>query len=83
MARKKKAKAGAKRKRKSFLDQMKKYLGKRGWKALLPEARKSLRDLAKLQDSVAKHFPRAAQREEYVNWNAEIEYDRMDGGRSQ
>jgi len=64
--------------RKTYLQLMKGYLGKRGWKKLTVQQRKELRQLAKLQQDLAKHF-RKLPKEEYVNINAQIEYDRYEG----
>jgi hypothetical protein len=61
------------KKQKTFLQLTKGFLGKRGWKKLTPEARKDIRDLARLQQRLSKHFRHLPQ-EEYVNMNAEIEY---------
>jgi hypothetical protein len=57
------------------------YLGKRGWKKLTVLQRKEIRDLARLQQRLGKHYPKRYQPEEYVNWNAEIEYERSMGRR--
>ena len=43
------------------------------WKKIPREERKQLTDLIRLQRSLRKYF-KNTQPEEYVNWNAEIEY---------
>lgn len=68
-----------KRKSKTYLQMMKGFMGKRGWKKLTVLQRKEIRDLARLQQSLGKHF-KTNNNEEYVNWNAEIEYERYHGG---
>ena len=68
------------KKQKTYLQTMIGFMGKRGWKKLTVLQRKEIRDLARLQQSLGKHY-RTNANEAYVNWNAEIEYDRMNGGR--
>lgn len=67
-----------KRKQKTYLQLVKGFLGKRGWKKLTPENRKQLKDLARLQQRLSKYFSKLPK-EEYVNMNAEIEYERYEG----
>jgi len=63
-----------KNKAKTYLQQMKSFYTKKQWLAISAEDRKALRDLARLQQRLSKHYPKNYQPEEYVNWNAEIEY---------
>lgn len=55
-----------------------KWIGKRAWNKISKENKKSLTDLIKLQNRLRKHF-KNHKPEPYVNMNAEIEYDRMNG----
>lgn len=55
-----------------------KWITLAGWKKISKEDRKSITDLVKLQKSLRKHFKNRPS-EEYVNMNAEIEYERMNG----
>ena len=70
-----------KRKHKTYLQMMKGYMGKRGWKKLTVLQRKEIRDLARLRQHISKYYPKRYQPEEYVNWNSEIEYERSMGRR--
>lgn len=63
-----------KKKQKTYLQLMKGFLGKRGWKKLTPQARKEIRDLARLQQEMSKYVGKFTSNEEYHNMNAEIEY---------
>lgn len=51
-----------------------KWIGLKAWKCIPKADRKLLTDLIKLQKSLP-NLPK----EEYHNWNAEIEYDRHEG----
>lgn len=49
-----------------------------GWKKIPAKDRKMLTDLTRLQRRLAKHY-KTQQPEEYINMNAEIEYERHMG----
>jgi len=55
-----------------------KWIGKRAWNNMSKENRKTLTDLTKLQNRLRKYY-KNYKPEPYVNMNAEIEYDRMNG----
>lgn len=55
-----------------------KWITLTGWKKISKEDRKILTDLTKLQKRFSKYYKNRPP-EEYINMNAEIEYERMNG----
>lgn len=60
--------------------QFRKFITLAGWKKIGKDEQKILRDLSRLQVQLAKYYPKNYKPEEYVNWNAEVEYERYHGG---
>lgn len=55
-----------------------KWIGITAWRKIPAKDRKILTDLTRLQNRLSKHYKNHPP-EEYVNMNAEIEYERYEG----